>query len=165
VLSVQKYPIFQLRSAEMGLPHRHDARNPIYLASISRTTPKINSLLDTMRKGIIPPESFETVRQSKARIFPGCILALFSCYLFQGSSAIAQPQQPEGHPEAGSGQETAPPPPVDRSPRSTVPDQSEAKPKEKKEKRGSIVAAPLPISSPAIGSGIIPVLGYISPSA
>ena len=29
--------------------------------------------------------------------------------------------------------------------------------------RGSIVAAPLPIVSPAIGSGIIPVLGYIFP--
>ena len=29
--------------------------------------------------------------------------------------------------------------------------------------RGSIVAAPLPIVSPAIGSGIIPILGYIFP--
>ncbi len=40
------------------------------------------------------------------------------------------------------------------------------KPPEKKKKsthRGSIVAAPLPIVSPAIGSGIIPVLGYIFP--
>jgi surface antigen Omp85-like protein len=35
--------------------------------------------------------------------------------------------------------------------------------KEKKPKRGAIVLAPLPISSPAIGSGIIPVLGYIFP--
>jgi len=34
---------------------------------------------------------------------------------------------------------------------------------EKKPKRGAIVVAPLPISSPAIGSGIIPVLGYIFP--
>src|SRR5215469_15723814 len=33
--------------------------------------------------------------------------------------------------------------------------------KKKKEKRGSIVAAPLPIVSPAIGAGIVPVLGYI----
>jgi hypothetical protein len=35
--------------------------------------------------------------------------------------------------------------------------------KAKKESRGSIVAAPLPIVSPAIGKGIIPVLGYIFP--
>jgi Omp85 superfamily domain len=33
----------------------------------------------------------------------------------------------------------------------------------KKQSRGSIVAAPLPLVSPAIGSGIIPVLGYIFP--
>ena len=35
--------------------------------------------------------------------------------------------------------------------------------KKKKEKRGSIVAAPLPIVSPAIGAGIVPVFGYIFP--
>ena len=33
----------------------------------------------------------------------------------------------------------------------------------KKEARGSIVVAPLPVSSPAIGSGVIPILGYIFP--
>ena len=40
------------------------------------------------------------------------------------------------------------------------------KPREKKKKsthRGTIVAAPLPIVSPAIGSGIVPILGYIFP--
>src|SRR6516225_10037493 len=36
-----------------------------------------------------------------------------------------------------------------------------AKKEEKNEKRGAIVAAPLPISSPAIGTGIIPFAGYI----
>ena len=39
----------------------------------------------------------------------------------------------------------------------------EEKGKKKPQPRGSIVVAPLPISSPAIGSGIIPVLGYIFP--
>jgi hypothetical protein len=46
----------------------------------------------------------------------------------------------------------------------------EAKTKEEQEKkkkksthRGTIVAAPLPIVSPAIGSGIVPILGYIFP--
>jgi hypothetical protein len=44
-------------------------------------------------------------------------------------------------------------------------DSSEAQPpnKENKEKRGSIVAAPIPISSPAIGSGVIVAGGYIFP--
>jgi hypothetical protein len=47
---------------------------------------------------------------------------------------------------------------------SAAPDQPKAKPKKKKlGGRGSFVVAPLPISSPAIGSGIIPVLGYIFP--
>jgi hypothetical protein len=35
--------------------------------------------------------------------------------------------------------------------------------KPKKNKRGEIVAAPLPISSPALGTGIIPIFGYIFP--
>jgi Omp85 superfamily domain len=35
--------------------------------------------------------------------------------------------------------------------------------KNKKPARGAFVVAPLPISSPAIGSGIVPVLGYIFP--
>jgi Omp85 superfamily domain len=51
-----------------------------------------------------------------------------------------------------------------QSPTSTTP---EAKPektkKEKAPRRGSILIAPLPIVSPAIGSGIIPIVGYIFP--
>lgn len=44
-------------------------------------------------------------------------------------------------------------------------DQAKAKPEKKKKfgGRGAFVVAPLPISSPAIGSGIVPVLGYIFP--
>jgi hypothetical protein len=46
-----------------------------------------------------------------------------------------------------------------------TPAQPEARTKKKKKfgERGAFVAAPLPISSPAIGSGIVPVLGYIFP--
>ena len=33
----------------------------------------------------------------------------------------------------------------------------------KKTHRGSIVAAPLPMVSPALGAGVVPVLGYIFP--
>ena len=37
------------------------------------------------------------------------------------------------------------------------------KKKKKKESNGSFVIAPLPIVSPAIGSGLIPIIGYITP--
>jgi len=37
------------------------------------------------------------------------------------------------------------------------------KEKKKSDRAGSIVIAPLPIVSPALGSGIIPILGYITP--
>ena len=30
-------------------------------------------------------------------------------------------------------------------------------------RRGSLVVAPMPISSPALGTGLVPVLGYIFP--
>ena len=52
-----------------------------------------------------------------------------------------------------------------QAPQSTKPDQpgTEAEQKEKRVPRGSFVVAPLPISSPAIGSGLVPVLGYIFP--
>src|SRR5262249_4511146 len=42
-------------------------------------------------------------------------------------------------------------------------DRTAAEEARKKEGRGSFVMAPLPIVSPAIGSGIIPVLAYIFP--
>ncbi len=41
--------------------------------------------------------------------------------------------------------------------------EEQEKKKKKSPHRGSIVAAPLPIVSPAIGSGIVPILGYIFP--
>lgn len=74
-------------------------------------------------------------------------------------------QQSQAHPGTSSGQEATPPPanPADQSALSTAPDESKAKPTEEKKRRGAIVVAPLPISSPAIGSGIVPVLAYIFP--
>lgn len=117
-----------------------------------------------MRTGIPRPEPRKTVHESRARIsIVVCVLVLCGYCFFQGTPAIAQGEQPEAHPGNSSGQEATPSPakPADQSEQSTAPDKPEATPKEKKEKRGSIVAAPLPISSPAIGSGITPVLGYI----
>jgi hypothetical protein len=90
------------------------------------------------------------------------VLVWFSCIFFS-ASAIGQPQQVEQAAPA-SEQELIPTSPkaLDDSAQSTAPPQTVTEPKKKK--RGvleGIVVAPLPISSPAIGTGIIPLLGYI----
>jgi hypothetical protein len=63
---------------------------------------------------------------------------------------------------ADTQQQSSTPDETGKSAPSTVQPQQEAQPKKKK-KRGSIVVAPLPISSPAVGSGVVPVAGYIFP--
>jgi len=45
----------------------------------------------------------------------------------------------------------------------TPPKSEKKKKKEKKKHAGAFVLAPIPIVSPAIGSGVIPVIGYITP--
>src|SRR5215467_16314578 len=51
------------------------------------------------------------------------------------------------------------------SPRGSQPaDQHKHSQKKTRQKRGSFVVAPLPISSPAVGSGIVPELAYIFPT-
>jgi hypothetical protein len=56
---------------------------------------------------------------------------------------------------------------MERSTQSPSTDKQDVEPKKKKKLgvlgSGSFVIAPLPLSSPAIGSGIVPVLGYIFP--
>jgi hypothetical protein len=84
-------------------------------------------------------------------------------------SAIAQEPGKVEPPAAGSGREMPPRPPTvdDRSEPNTAAAQteppSEEKDKKKQSKLDGLVAAPLPISSPAIGAGIVPVLAYIFP--
>jgi hypothetical protein len=41
--------------------------------------------------------------------------------------------------------------------------QEQSSPDKKKPRRGELVVAPLPISSPALGTGVVPVVGYIFP--
>jgi len=81
--------------------------------------------------------------------------------------AFAQAPEKAELPAAALDQEVKPTPPqaVDQSPETTTPAQTEPQPKKKKKFSipAGIVVAPLPISSPAIGTGIIPVLGYIFP--
>jgi hypothetical protein len=81
--------------------------------------------------------------------------------------ATAQTPEKVDPPAVSSGQEVKPTTPEsgDKSQQPTAPDQPQPQPKKKKKFAipDGIVVAPLPISSPAIGTGITPVLGYIFP--
>jgi hypothetical protein len=79
---------------------------------------------------------------------------------FPARSANASQQSEPAAPSATQQQTTTGTEPAKSSTTST---KDEKKKKEKEPKRGAVVVAPLPLSSPAIGSGIIPVLGYIFP--
>jgi hypothetical protein len=79
-------------------------------------------------------------------------------------SANVAAQENSPKPAAQDPQSTTPPKAAAQDSQSTAPAKPATKPKkEKKPERGAFVVAPLPISSPAIGSGIVPVLGYIFP--
>jgi len=70
--------------------------------------------------------------------------------------SFSDQEKPPGSSSQSSGERPAEPTPESK----TVPQENK---KAKKTPRGAIVAAPLPLVSPAIGSGIVPVLGYIFP--
>ena len=89
-------------------------------------------------------------------------------FLLLSAPVIAQQPQQLDYAAAGSDQEITPPKPnaVDAVGQSAPSAQPESQSKKKKSKIAipeGIVVAPLPISSPAIGTGIVPVLGYIFP--
>jgi hypothetical protein len=73
----------------------------------------------------------------------------------------AQETKVNGTPNTSPNTSSQPPgePPPHPEPRAP----QEQPPKKGRRERGSFVAAPLPISSPALGSGIVPVLAYIFP--
>jgi hypothetical protein len=102
---------------------------------------------------------------------PVSTLYLASALLLIAASARSTSEQETKTPESTSknqeNKQQQPPQPdvAGKSSQSTTPAQPEA-PRKKKKKhggRGTIVVAPLPISSPALGSGIVPVLGFIFP--
>jgi Omp85 superfamily domain len=82
----------------------------------------------------------------------------------QASAGIAS-QENSPKPGTQDPQSTAAEKPAAEDSQSTAPPKPETPPEKKKKPagRGAFVVAPLPISSPAIGSGIVPVLGYIFP--
>ncbi len=92
--------------------------------------------------------------------------ACYGTFLFAGfcllSSAVSPVQQGRQMEETNS-LDTQ-----DHSVQPGTPAKPEQEPKDKelkknKKRRGSFVAAPIPISSPAIGSGVVPVAAYIFP--
>ena len=101
--------------------------------------------------------------------FALCLNILLICSLCALSGIPAIAQEPKKiEPTASSpGQEDKPTPPqaVDQPQQPAAPAQPEPQPKKKKKFAipAGIVVAPLPISSPALGSGMTPVLGYIFP--
>jgi len=87
-------------------------------------------------------------------------------YLSICISCLAQDNPQAEQSSVGSVSQENSPKAAAQDPQSTTPANPEPEPKKKKKKlggRGAFVVAPLPISSPAIGSGIVPVLGYIFP--
>jgi hypothetical protein len=97
------------------------------------------------------------------------ILVFGGLWILLNRPAIAQGQQQVPDPGTGSGTQvtSSPPEAAEKSEQTKAPPQPETQPQDKKNekrvRRGAIVVAPIPISSPAIGSGIVPVLGYIFP--
>ena len=122
----------------------------------------------------------ETARKSEAdrrskplteRVF--CVLLVCVAYFCVSLSCKGQENQRVEESFVGRASQTAPDFPripeqdaQSKAPATAItPAQTEAQTKKKKKSggRGAFVVAPLPISSPAIGSGIVPVLGYIFP--
>jgi hypothetical protein len=89
-------------------------------------------------------------------------LVIFSMFIQSGwctTPLIAQ-ELPSKTGKTPAGHQDLSPPDNDRPQQQS---QKKSNPPENKSKRGEIVMAPLPISSPALGTGIVPVLGYIFP--
>src|SRR5271156_6382530 len=92
-------------------------------------------------------------------------LLVFAGYFLASIPCLGQEDQPVQETSASTAsQESSTKPAAGQDQQPAAPEKPEEPPKKKKKpSRGAIVVAPLPISSPAIGSGIIPVLGYIFP--
>jgi len=81
------------------------------------------------------------------------------------SAQETKPPEPTPEMQENKRQQSPPPRAGDESTQSAPPPQQVTPPKTKRKLGGpgAILVAPLPISSPAVGSGIVPILGYIFP--
>jgi hypothetical protein len=119
---------------------------------------------------LIKWESKATPRKSKAGRRSKTLTEHFLCVLLVCAECfsvsipcLSQENQQVEEISARTASQENPPKTVGQDPKSTAPAQPKPQPKKKKKLGGpgAFVVAPLPISSPAIGSGIVPVLGYI----
>jgi hypothetical protein len=96
--------------------------------------------------------------------FFSVLLICFACFLLS-VPCLGGENQPTEQASAGTASQENSTKPAAQQQQPTAPAKPEEPPKKKKKLggRGAFVVAPLPISSPAIGSGIVPVLGYIFP--
>jgi len=94
-----------------------------------------------------------------------CILLLISSCVLPAYAQEAKHPQPQPERQEMKQQQSSAPTAGGESAQSKVPAGPQEQPQKKKKLGGpgAIVVAPLPISSPAIGSGIVPILGYIFP--
>lgn len=88
------------------------------------------------------------------------MVGLLVCMLLTRAARAQQEQNPPQHDASAADSRQADAPQEASSTSETAVKAEQAK---KSGRRGSFVIAPLPISSPALGTGIIPVLGYIFP--
>jgi len=89
----------------------------------------------------------------------GTLLGLLLCSAVPVSASAEPDFQEQSSAHAWSPEESTDDQKPDSVPQNEQGDKKGKQPK--KESRGSFVAAPLPIVSPALGAGVIPVLGYI----
>ena len=101
-----------------------------------------------------------SVRASIICIVLVCVVSsplVFSHEATPAQQPDAKQSQSTESPDTGTGKAD------DRSTTHQSDGQDQTNQDKKKTHRGSIVAAPLPMVSPALGAGIVPVLGYIFP--
>ena len=121
------------------------------------------------RMGIYNPGLQETNRRLRPETsgLIHIIVLFVGLWILLPAPAIGQEQQQVPGPGTGSEPQVtgSSPKAADQSEQTKAPPQPETQPqdkeKEKRARRGAFVIAPLPTSSPAIGSGIVPILGYI----
>jgi hypothetical protein len=115
--------------------------------------------------GGTPRRSATKYSKYLAKRVPSSVLIAAVCILFSTLCLGQEEQRVEATTACSSSQTTSAPQTSTDSQQQTAPCQSggQSGKKKKRESRGAFVIAPLPISSPAIGSGIVPVVGYIFP--
>lgn len=94
-----------------------------------------------------------------SRIITATILFSLTLLLLAGSNALGQGATPSPDKDIKAASQTTPTQPADPQPSSKQPKPATGKPK--KPKRGQLVLAPIPVSSPAVGSGLFLVAGYV----